>query len=603
MNQHLGSRGNVRSNAQSSRGPVGRGIVGLAALALVAAAMLPVDAARAAGCDLDGDGTPTDPYQVADAEDLALVGVGDCGLAAHYLQTDDIVLAAPAAGESNHHRIGGSTNASLFTGVYDGKGHTIAGLVIVAKASSHPRGLFTRIAGEAVLRNIHLVDVDVTSEGQGNVGAIVGESRTGTVVEASSASGVIRSDNIQFGGLVGLNGVGATIRSSWSSVDVAVARASGNAFAGGLVGDNEGTIEDSYATGDVSNAGSATPLGGLAGRSNAPSNFDPAARILRSYSRGEVTSGAGAADVGGLVGAVNTATGPSEITASFWDLDTSTQSDSAGGVGKSTAEMKRLATYVEAGWAIVAGRAAYDPPTAVWGICEDLNDGYPYLLWQTVPEGVCLTAVDDDGGTEDAASGGAASATPVLVSGAAPVLATGQGVWQQTDGTAVPLAVASPAANQVRYAVDGLQVTLTGAAGTSVANGLVANAAGEVECEICATLASGGVIEAWMFSEPRLVAAWRVEDLPCQRFTIPVVAPLDGGGAVTSGAHTLQLALPTASGMQAVNVGVTVGGPVPASVPAGDAAVFPTGLLALMLGLFAAAALVVRSGRRDGVDG
>jgi hypothetical protein len=173
-------------------------------------------------------------------------------------------------------------------------------------------------------------------------------------------------------------------------------------------------------------------------------------------------------------------------------------------------------------------------------------------------------------------------------------------VWQQADGTAVPLTVSSPAPGQVRYEADGVQLTLTGAAGTDVTRGLVANAAGEVECEICAVLASGGVIEAWMFSEPRLVAAWRVEDLPCQTFTIPVVSPLDGGGSVSAGAHTLQLALPTASGMQAVNVGVTVGGPVPASVPAGDAPVGPVGLS--VLGLLAVAGALVAA-RRQVVTG
>jgi hypothetical protein len=89
-------------------------------------------------------------------------------------------------------------------------------------------------------------------------------------------------------------------------------------------------------------------------------------------------------------------------------------------------------------------------------------------------------------------------------------------------------------------------------------------------------------------SAPRLVAAWRIEDVPCQTFAIPVVSPLDGGGPVTTGAHTLQLALPTASGMQAVNVGVTVGGPVPARVPAGEGPAVPAGLL-LVAGLAAAA--------------
>jgi hypothetical protein len=82
------------------------------------------------------------------------------------------------------------------------------------------------------------------------------------------------------------------------------------------------------------------------------------------------------------------------------------------------------------------------------------------------------------------------------------------------------------------------------------------------------------------------VAARRIEDLPCQTFAIPVGAPLDGG-PVSAGAHTLQLVLPTGSGMQAVNVGVTVGGPVPASVPAGEGPAVPAGLL--LFGLAAAA--------------
>lgn len=178
--------------------------------------------------------------------------------------------------------------------------------------------------------------------------------------------------------------------------------------------------------------------------------------------------------------------------------------------------------------------------------------------------------------------------------GSTPFSPTGTGVWQQADGTQVPLVPSSPESRQLRYETDGLTVTFTGAPGTSTANGLVADANGEIVCEVCVALAAGQVIEAWMFPEPRLVAAWRVEDLPCQRFSIPVVAPLDGGGPVSAGAHTLQLALPTASGMQAVNVGVTVGGPVPASVPAGEGSV-PSGAGLLVL-LGAAGALL--AGRR-----
>jgi hypothetical protein len=187
------------------------------------------------------------------------------------------------------------------------------------------------------------------------------------------------------------------------------------------------------------------------------------------------------------------------------------------------------------------------------------------------------------------------ASTPVLNAGTLPSLATGQSVWQQTDGTWVPLTVSSPAPDQVRYEANGVRVTLTGAPGTDASRGLIANAAGEVECEICATLPAGGVIEVWMFSEPRLVAAHLIDGEDCQTFMIPLVAPLDGGGPVSTGAHTLQLALPTAQGMQAVNVGVTVGGRVPASVPAGEGVVpMPAWLLALALLSVAGVALAVR---------
>lgn len=200
---------------------------------------------------------------------------------------------------------------------------------------------------------------------------------------------------------------------------------------------------------------------------------------------------------------------------------------------------------------------------------------------------------EDTGGTTGGSDDGGA-ATPVLDGGVAPSLAAGVAVLRAVDGTSTPLVVTSPVANDLRYSTDGLTVTFTGAPGTSVATGLVVDRNGEVVCEVCTALESGIVIEVWMFSAPRLVAAHLTDGGACQRFSIPVVAPLDGGGPVGAGAHTLQLAIPTASGMQAVNVGVTVGSPVPARVPAGEGGV-PSGA-ALFLLLGAAGALLV--GRR-----
>ncbi|MCH9023002.1 MAG: hypothetical protein IID32_09585 [Planctomycetes bacterium] len=56
---------------------------------------------------------------------------------------------------------------------------------------------------------------------------------------------------------------------------------------------------------------------------------------------------------------------------SFWDTQTTGQGSSAGGTGKTTAEMKMIATFAGVGWDFVT----------VWAIGDQQsNQGYPYLL-------------------------------------------------------------------------------------------------------------------------------------------------------------------------------------------------------------------------------
>jgi hypothetical protein len=216
---------------------------------------------------------------------------------------------------------------------------------------------------------------------------------------------------------------------------------------------------------------------------------------------------------------------------------------------------------------------------------------------------ISAAAAGGGGGTPSTTTTG--GSTPITTSdGTVPALRPGVGVLQTSSGDTVPLSVTAPTSGVVRYASDGLLVTLAGASPTGTQRGLVATAQGTIECEVCAFLADGGVIEAWVFSDPRLVAAWRVEDmetflagLPCQRFTIPLGAPLDGRGAVPVGLHTLQLQLPTVSGVQAVNIGVTVGSLTPSTVRAGEGAVdggVRTALLPVLASLLLAGLLVGR---------
>ncbi len=132
-------------------------------------------------------------------------------------------------------------------------------------------------------------------------------------------------------------------------------RVSGSDSVGGLVGDNGGTVSGCYSTGSVSGRES---VGGLVG--------DNGGTVSGCYSTGRVS---GSDYVGGLVGRTSTS---GRVLGSYWDVETSGQSTSAGGEGKTTAEMKQRATYT--GWDFAN----------VWDIVE--GQSYPYLrvLGETV---------------------------------------------------------------------------------------------------------------------------------------------------------------------------------------------------------------------------
>jgi hypothetical protein len=463
------------------------------------------------------------------------------------------------------------------------------------------------------------------------VGGLVGAS-DGSLVRSWAVRPVTGRGEV--GGLVGVN-TGGTISYSFASGNVTVSgvEADGETGAGGLVGKNTtccganaptATIRASYATGTVTARAGFSGSGGLVG-------FNDRQVIIDSYAQGAVTGGT---DIGGLVGmnhgsitdsasVATPAVGSSDYVDTVFDGDTQQEvSTPASGTatGLFTATKDR-ADYVTAGWKIVEEWDTFDAGVRDWGICSSQNGGYPYLLW-VLP--IAPTGCDDvgdgdddgngdgsgdengdngndgdsvgDGGDHGVGSGTFTSWVPAP--GGAPQLPAGDGEWQREDGTVVPLTVSSPGTRQVRYSTDGLQVTLTGGGGSSASRGLVADANGEIACEVCTDVATGEVIEVWLFSEPRLVAAHLTDGLRCQTFTIPLGAPLDGGGPVSTGAHTLQLALPTASGMQAVNVGVTVGGPVPASVPAGEGSVPMQMPLALLLAAIMSVGGAVLVGRR-----
>ena len=224
---------------------------------------------------------------------------------------------------------------------------------------------------------------------------------------------------------------------------------------------------------------------------------------------------------------------------------------------------------------------------AVFDSCNPT--GFPSSLGFSAP----VTSPEPSQGSPTAS----VSSTPVRVAGALPSLPAGDAT-RNRGGTLTALTATSSAARSVTYRDgDTPSIRVTGASGTSVEAGVVADTNGQLLCEVCADLPVGSVIEVWLFSEPRLIAAHRVTDDDCQTFTVPLATPLDGGGTVATGTHTLQVALSTAAGMEAFDVGITVGGPVPTTVPAGDGPAPTPWPLGLMLAAVLACGLAAATRR------
>jgi hypothetical protein len=248
-------------------------------------------------------------------------------------------LAGPAAnGGKGWQPIGMITayGGTIFTGTLDGQGHEICDLFInrpCHEAQCNYVGLVGVLDRGGVVKNIGVVNVTVI--GCGEVGGLVGAS-DGTVSNSYATGNVTGEDDV--GGLVGLlNGSSATVSNSYSSANV-----TGSASVGGLVGCigyHGGTVSNSYSTGRVSGN---SAFGGLVGRDD--SN-------------------------GGTV------------SNSFWDIQTSGQLTSDGGTGKTTARMKNIATFSDASWNITAVATNETNLAYIWNIVDEGT--YPFLSWQS----------------------------------------------------------------------------------------------------------------------------------------------------------------------------------------------------------------------------
>ena len=136
---------------------------------------------------------------------------------------------------------------------------------------------------------------------------------------------------------------------------------------GGLVGNNWGTVSNSYSTGSVTGL---RHTGGLVG-------CNSFGTVTKSYSTSNVT---GTYHFGGLVGLLY---GGAVDNDAFWDTETSGMEVSYGGIGKNTTEMQDITTFSSAGWDIIAvANPSTRNPSYIWNIVDD--ETYPFLSWEPV---------------------------------------------------------------------------------------------------------------------------------------------------------------------------------------------------------------------------
>ncbi len=150
-------------------------------------------------------------------------------------------------------------------------------------------GLFGYADTGSVIRNVGLPNVSVM--GSSFTGALVGNNlgSVGNTYATGSVSG-----DFLVGGLVGNNGGRVSESYATGSVSVSGTGSGVNNSAGGLVGSNGGTVSNSYATASMSGSGSSY-IGGLVGENGGT--------VSNSYAVGSVNiTGIGSSYAGGLVG-------------------------------------------------------------------------------------------------------------------------------------------------------------------------------------------------------------------------------------------------------------------------------------------------------------
>jgi len=404
---------------------------GLSAFMLVIATIIGNVAFSNQASALAGEGDDENPWLITNCADIQALNSSSTYNNDSFVLTQNIDCNGV-----NFTRLMFATDQE-FKGTFDGAGHKISN-VAVNNSVDRKNGFFGSL-DRATIKDLTLENVTVSGEAM--VGALAGSAEGTSYIENVNVIGgtvTAVGDDIEdgFGGLIGsiedtqvfnvivdvdvvatsayyVGGLVGYVTSSTLGQVAALGNVEGNEGVGGLIGyaGNGSEFDKSFATGNV--IAHAGPGGGLAGQSY-DTNF------IGTYARGNVTGSgyvgghSGILGAGSLIGwayATGVVTPQGESIGggligfnddaatvqadTFWDIETSGMETSASGieVGKTTAEMKDINTYVPFDWNF----------EDYWFQADGVNDGYLCQIWYQV----CYDAfTGNPGGSSDLPNNG-----------------------------------------------------------------------------------------------------------------------------------------------------------------------------------------------------
>ena len=262
-----------------------------------------------------GDGTESDPYQIADGAQLAYlaseVNNGQTYENSYFVLTADIDLGnqnwTPIANSFSDALLGGS-NYRIFAGNFDGNGYTISKVSIGSETTPFESDVFGLFgATEGKISNLNLDTVSIHGVAKitsgyviGPAGGLVGYSAGS--IENCHVTGLTMDMNAQNGGIAGAYWIGGLVGAldgtqliNECSVSGSITEKAGKGSIGGLIGELGKAAKITYSRSNVTvnvkaDSRGGADVGGFIGKGNGKTDAETV--IRNCYATGNVTGGA-----------------------------------------------------------------------------------------------------------------------------------------------------------------------------------------------------------------------------------------------------------------------------------------------------------------------